>query len=157
KMIRRFFPKHWSFTARQSLLNLFRPNNQTVVLVVAIGLGTFLISTLYFTKDILLSKTEMGQSAERANIIVLDVQPNQQEDIAKSITEKGLPVLNNIPLVTMRMHSINGRLVNAIRQDSTRHIRRWLLNHEFRTTYRDTLMPSESIEKGEWVPELKPN
>lgn len=157
KMIRRFFPKHWSFTARQSLLNLFRPNNQTVVLVVAIGLGTFLISTLYFTKDILLSKTEMGQSAERANIIVLDVQPNQQEDIAKSITEIGLPVLNNIPLVTMRMHSINGRLVNAIRQDSTRHIRRWLLNHEFRTTYRDTLMPSESIEKGEWVPELKPN
>ncbi|MEO8934923.1 MAG: FtsX-like permease family protein, partial [Xanthomarina sp.] len=36
KTIKRFFPKHWSFTARQSLLNLFRPNNQTAVLIIAI-------------------------------------------------------------------------------------------------------------------------
>ena len=61
KTIKRFFPKHWNFTARQGLLNLFRPNNQTVVLVVAIGLGTFLISTLYFTKDILSQLDEVAQ------------------------------------------------------------------------------------------------
>jgi len=157
RVIKRFFPKHWSFTARQSLLNLFRPNNQTVVLVVAIGLGTFLISTLYFTKDILLSKTEVGSTTQNANIIILDVQPEQRQDVAKSITAKGLPVVNNIPLVTMRMHSIKGRLVNSIRQDSTRLIRNWVLNHEFRTTYRDSLVASEELIKGEWTPRLKAN
>ena len=157
RVIKRFFPKHWSFTARQSLLNLFRPNNQTVVLVVAIGLGTFLISTLYFTKDILLSKTEVGSTTQNANIIILDVQPEQRQDVAKSITAKGLPVVNNIPLVTMRMHSIKGRLVNSIRQDSTRQISNWVLNHEFRTTYRDTLVASEELIKGEWMPLLKAN
>jgi len=155
KMIKRFFPKHWSFTARQSLLNLFRPNNQTVVLVVAIGLGTFLISTLYFTKDILLAKTEVGRSADNANIIVLDIQPDQRDLVAESLTNRGLPVLNNIPLVTMRMHSINGTLVNEIRQDSTSQVRGWLLNHEFRTTYRDKLIPSEELLEGTWTPELK--
>ncbi|MBQ0769215.1 MAG: FtsX-like permease family protein, partial [Bizionia sp.] len=157
KTIKRFFPKHWSFTARQSLLNLFRPNNQTVVLVVAIGLGTFLISTLYFTKDILLTKTEVGQATEKANIIILDVQPEQRIEVAKSITNNGLPVLNNIPLVTMRMHSINGRLVNDIRLDSTHQIRNWVLNHEFRTTYRDTLEASEELLEGIWTPELNAN
>ncbi|MFD2550883.1 ABC transporter permease [Bizionia sediminis] len=150
-LIKRFFPKHWHFTARQSLLNLFRPNNQTVVLVVAIGLGTFLISTLYFTKDILLVKTDVTQSSANANIIILDVQPDQREAVQQSIAEKGLPVLNNIALVTMRMHSLKNKLVNTIRQDSTRQVRRWILNHEFRTTYRDTLSDTERIVKGNWI------
>ncbi|MGB3605762.1 ABC transporter permease, partial [Psychroserpens sp.] len=101
KGIRRFFPKQWGFTARQSLLNLFWPNNQTVVLVVAIGLGTFLISTLYFTKDILLAKTDVDQTTKNANIIILDVQSDQSEAMAKQIMTNDLPVLDNIPLVTM--------------------------------------------------------
>jgi|TARA_R100000479_G_scaffold34767_1_gene15152 putative ABC transport system permease protein len=153
KMVKRFFPKRWSFTARQSLLNLFRPNNQTVVLVVAIGLGTFLISTLYFTKDILLAKTEIEKTSETANMIILDIQSKQRDSVAERITNKGLPVLNTIPLVTMRMHSINGRSVNEIRQDSTRQIRGWILNHEFRTTYREALTPSEALLEGTWYPQ----
>ncbi len=155
KVIRKFFPKRFGFTSRQSLLNLFRPNNQTVVLVVAIGLGTFLISTLYFTKDILLAKTEVGQSNTNANMIILDVQSEQRATIEQTIKAKGLPVLDNIPLVTMRIHSLKGKLVNELRQDSTRQVRGWLLNHEFRTTYRNTLIDSEEVIEGSWIPELK--
>ena len=155
KFIKAYFPKSFGYTTRQSLLNLFRPNNQTVVLVVAIGLGTFLISTLYFTKDILLSKTEVGQTTENANMIILDVQSEQREAVEKSLKSNKLPVLTAIPLVTMRMHKIKDQLVNDIRQDSTREIRGWILNHEFRTTYRDTLMDSEEIIAGEWIPSQK--
>ena len=155
KGIRKFFPKRWSFTARQSLLNLFRPNNQTVVLVVAIGLGTFLISTLYFTKDILLSKTEVGQTAENANMIILDVQSAQRDAVGERIEANDLTVLDNIPLVTMRMHRIKDQLVNDLRQDTTRQVRGWILNHEFRTTYRDALIASEELIEGKWTPELK--
>lgn len=157
KAVRLYFPKSWSYTTRQGLLNLYRPNNQTVVLVLAIGLGTFLISNLYFTKDILLSKTSVGQTAENANLIILDVQSNQRDALADYITKSQMPVLSNIPLVTMRMHSIKGELVNNLRQDTTRQVRRWILNHEFRTTYRDTLTPSEELVEGEWIPEAKAN
>jgi putative ABC transport system permease protein len=121
--IRKFFPKRLGFTSRQSLLNLFRPNNQTVVLVVAIGLGTFLISTLYFTKDILLAKTEVGQTSANANMIILDVQTEQRDAIEQTIKTKDLPVIDDIPLVTMRIHSLKGKLVNELRQDSTRQVR----------------------------------
>ena len=155
KLVRRFFPKKWDYTSRQGLLNLFRPNNQTVVLVLAIGLGTFLISTLYFTKDILLSKTEVGETTTNANIIILDVQSDQRDAVADYITQSELPIISNTPLVTMRMHRIKGRLVNDIRQDTTRQMRRWILNHEFRTTYRDSLTPSEEIVAGEWVSNTK--
>ena len=154
KGIRRYFPKSWGFTARQSLLNLFRPNNQTVVLIVAIGLGTSLISTLYFTKDILLAKTDVGQNSENANIIILDVQSEQSEAVELSITSKNLPIIDNIPIVTMRMHKIKGQLVNDLRQDSTKLSHSWVINHEFRSTYRNALIDSENVIEGEWTPQL---
>ncbi|MBT8267782.1 MAG: ABC transporter permease [Bacteroidia bacterium] len=150
KLIRRFFPSSWGFTSRQSLLNLFRPNNQTMVLILAIGLGTFLISTLYFTKDILLAKTEVSGTGESANVIMLDVQPEQKEAVAQTILQQDLKVVDQLSLVTMKVHSINGQLANDIRKDTTSTIDRWVLNHEFRTTYRDSLIASEEIIEGEW-------
>jgi len=156
KAIKKYFPVAWGFTARQSLLNLFRPNNQTMVLILAIGLGTFLISTLYFTKDILLAKTALADSTENANIILLDVQPKQREAVANNITQNGLTVLDNISLITMRMHSIKGKLANDIRKDSTSKINEWVLNHEFRTTYRDTLIASEELTEGTWIKAITP-
>lgn len=154
RMIKVWFPKSLGYTTRQSLLNLFRPNNQTLVLIVAIGLGTFLISTLYFTKDILLSKTEVGNTAQSANIILLDVQPEQGVAISKTISDNNLEVIDHIPLVTMRIHSVKGLVANAAEQDSTVHIRRWVYNHEFRTTYRDSLIASEDILEGEWTSQV---
>ena len=124
KGVKKYFPVSWGFTARQSLLNLFRPNNQTMVLILAIGVGTFLISTLYFSKDILLAKTSVKANENTPNLILLDVQSDQQEAAAQSITEKGLPLLNNIPIVTMRMQKIKGRSVNDIRLDTTSTINR---------------------------------
>lgn len=153
--IKKYFPTSWGFTARQSLLNLFRPNNQTLVLLLAIGIGSFLISTLYFAKDILVAKTSLETSLKTPNLILMDVQTNQTIDAARSITEHGLPVIDNFPIVTMRIQSIKGRSVNDIRQDTVRTVNRWILNHEFRTTYRDSLAESESLASGVWNPEFK--
>ena len=153
--IRKFFPTTWGFTARQSLLNLYRPNNQTLVLLLAIGVGTFLISTLYFTRDILLEKTSLEASAKTPNLILMDVQTDQTEAAANSIRNKGLPLIDNFPIVTMRVQSIKGRSVNDIREDTTSTVNRWVLNHEFRTTYRDSLVASETLASGEWNPDFE--
>ncbi|WP_291965690.1 ABC transporter permease [Maribacter sp.] len=157
RLIKRYFPKSWSFAARQSLLNLYRPNNQTVVLILAIGIGTFLISTLYFTKDFLLAKTSFEASAESPNLILFDVQTDQRDAVANTITPKGLPVIDNIPIVTMRIERIKNRNVNDIRLDTTTRVNKWILNHEFRTTYRDSMISSEKLFEGEWMPTVDPN
>ncbi|MCK0188994.1 FtsX-like permease family protein [Arenibacter sp. F20364] len=154
KTIKKYFPTSWTFTARHSLLNLFRPQNQTLTLVLAIGIGTFLISTLYFTKDFLLAKSTMGTDANSPNIILLDIQTEQKEAVAQTIMEGGHPVLTDIPIITMRVNSIQGESVNAIRKDTASTINSWILNHEFRVTYRDSLISSEKLESGEWVPRV---
>ncbi|UMB55490.1 ABC transporter permease [Lutibacter sp. A64] len=151
QLIKKYFPSNWGFTERQSLLNLFRPNNQTMVLILAIGLGTFLISTLYFTKDILLAKTSIENNAESANIILMDVQTEQKEAVVNTVVPKGLEIIDNIPIVTMRMHKIKDKLVNDIRKDTTLRMNRWILNHEFRVTYRDSLLDSEELIAGTWT------
>ncbi|QCX02362.1 FtsX-like permease family protein [Aggregatimonas sangjinii] len=157
RAVKKFFPTSWGFLARQSLMNLFRPNNQTMVLLLAIGVGSFLISTLYFTKDILLEKATLEGSERSPNIIMLDVQTDQKEAVVQDILTKGLPLIDNIPIITMRMHSIKGRLVNDIRADTLSRINQWILNHEFRTTYRDSLIPSEVLTEGEFTPTASSN
>ncbi|GAA4326751.1 ABC transporter permease [Pontixanthobacter gangjinensis] len=151
KAIKKYFPNSWGFIPRQSLLNLFRPQNQTLILVLAIGIGTFLISTLYFTKDLLLAQASLDEQAKSPNMILLDVQTDQQLAVAETIKEQELPVLENIPIVSMRVESLKGRPVSEIREDSTSQVNGWILQHEFRTTYRDSLISSEVLEEGEWT------
>jgi len=146
-LIQKFFPSSWGFISRQSLLNLFRPQNQTMTLILAIGVGTFLISTLYFTKDMLLAKLSFQSGENTPNIILMDVQNDQKDEVAKTLGN----VIDNIPIVTMRVHSIKGKTVNEIRKDTTSKINDWMLNHEFRVTYRDSLIASESLASGDWV------
>jgi putative ABC transport system permease protein len=154
KAIKKYFPSSWGFPARQSLLNLFRPQNQTLTLVLAIGVGTFLISTLYFTKDVLLAQASLETNSNSPNMILLDVQTEQKGAITKTITANNLPVLDDIPIVTMRVQSIAGIPVNAIRKDTASSVNGWILDHEFRVTYRDSLIASEILEQGTWIAEV---
>ncbi len=150
KLIQRFFPVSWGFVPRQSLRNLFRPQNQTLTLVLTIGVGTFLISTLYFTKDMLLEQAAIEGKEDSPNMILLDVQTAQEEAVASVIKEQGFRVINNIPIITMRVQSLKGVPVNQLRKDTASGINNWILNHEFRVTYRDSLIASESLKEGTW-------
>ncbi|WP_224488076.1 ABC transporter permease [Robertkochia flava] len=151
KGIKRYFPKHWNFEARQSLLNLFRPQNQTLILILAIGVGSFLISTLYFTKDMLLAQATLEDQQNNPNIVLLDVQSDQRQGVTKTIEGNEMNVISDIPIVTMRIASIKGRPVNEIRRDTVNEVNRWILSHEFRTTYRDHMVDSEELISGAFV------
>ncbi|WP_232731971.1 ABC transporter permease [Confluentibacter lentus] len=157
KTIKKFFPHSWGFVARTSMLNLYRPKNQTLVLVMTIGVGTFLISTLYFSKNLLLAQASIERKANSANMILLDIQNEQIEQVASIITDNSYPLIDNIPIVTMRIHSIDGKTVNEIREDTTSTIRRWVLSHEFRVTYRNSLTASETLQSGTFTPEVTTN
>ena len=150
KLIKKYFPASWGFTKRQSLLNLFRPNNQTMVLVLAIGLGTFLISTLYFTKDILLAKTSLENKKTDANIILMDVQNTQEKAVLNNFKKNDVTVIDNIPIITMRIERIRGKTANEIRKDTTISMRKWMLNREFRVSYRNQLAETEELLEGEF-------
>jgi putative ABC transport system permease protein len=148
---KRFFPKSWPYIWRQGLANLYRPNNQTLVLLLAVGLGTFLITTLYLSHSSLLQKVVFVGGGDRPNLILFDVQPDQKEEVVDLVSSFQLPILQEAPMVTMRIQSLKGRTVEEILSDTTRTSSRGLLNWEYRTTFRSNLYESEQITAGNWV------
>lgn len=145
--VRRFFPTSWSYVWRQSLANLYRPNNQTLILVTSIGLGAFLIATLYLTQGLLLGRVELSGSGNQPNMVLFDIQNEQLSGVRSLVTGQKLPIVQEVPVVTMRLTDINGR-TGTTRRDTANKIPNWAFTREYRVTYRDSLISSEKQVTG---------
>ncbi len=148
--VRKFFPTQWSFVWRQSIANLYRPNNQTLTLIVSIGLGTTFISILFFTQDLLLQRLDITSGNDQPNMLVYNIQSKDKDDVASLVKDFDLPVLQNIPIVTMRLESIDDLSKAERMKDTTSDISRWVFRREYRVSYRDTLNENEEVIEGTW-------
>lgn len=148
--VRRFLPISMRYTLRQALANLYRPNNQTISLIATIGLGTAMISTLFFLQNLLLEEVRFADKDDQPNLLMFDIQTAQLEDVKQKVLDRDLPILQEVPIVTMQINEINGvdKLENADLPDEER-MGRWLYNREFRVTYRDSLADTETLAAGE--------
>lgn len=118
--VRKFFPRNWTFELRQGISNLYRPNNQTLILIVTIGLGSALISTLFLVQNLLLKQVEYTGSGDVPNMIVFDIQPKQKEGVAVLTKAHDLPVRQLVPIVTIRVDNIDGITQEMHVRDSAR-------------------------------------
>ncbi|MEH0153949.1 FtsX-like permease family protein [Limibacter armeniacum] len=148
--VRKYFPTSWSYLWRQSLANLFRPNNQTLVLIVTVGLGTMLIVTLFAVQGMLLNRVELSTSGKQPNMILFDIQDSQHQKVREMMAINQLPVIQDVPMVTLRLEKVNGMTKADVREDSTIHVRSRTFNREYRVTYRKELEESEKTVAGEW-------
>ena len=150
-LVRRFFPHNWSFALRQGLANLYRPNNRTLLLTVSLGLGTFLLLNLYLSREVLLAQFRSVDANDQPNIFLFDIQPDQTGGVADIVRSSGLPVIQEAPIVTMRLIEIKGRKTSDIIADPKRKIPEWQLQREYRCTYREQLSNTEKVTAGEWI------
>lgn len=156
-LARRYFPSSWSYLWRQGFANLFRPNNQTLILVVSIGLGTAFICTLFFVQDILISRVTRSSSKNQPNMVLFDIQSNQKQAVSDLTKSLNLPVLQEVPIVNMRMTEIKGRNATSYKKDSVAWEAIRGLEREYRVTYRDSLSDSEEIIEGKWIGKAEPD
>ena len=146
--VRKYFPRHWNFVLRQGLSNLFRPNNQTQTLLVSIGLGTAILTTLFIIQGLLLNNVAQMDAGNQPNMILYGIERSQKEGLAE-ITEKfEMPVIQQVPIVTMTVLEWKGRSKKEWFADSTSRASRWAANRESRVTFRDSLDASETVIRG---------
>jgi len=150
RVLRKIVPRTWPFAWRQGLANLHRPNNQTVAVMLAIGLGTFLLATLYNARAMLLHQVEERGVKGDANLVLFDVQSDQRKELAALFQSFGIPRFEAVPIVTTRLTAIKGRSVEEIRADKMQVIPAWVMRREYRSTYRDRLWESEKLISGKW-------
>lgn len=148
-LVRKFFPNKAGFILRHSLSSLFRPNNQTRVLLVTIGLGAFIISTLNIIEQSMLGQVEFTGQENQSNTILFDIQPAQRDGVVKLMKDNKLKINQVVPIVTCRISELKGKRVDQIQNDTTDKIPNWALTREYRVTYRDSLHHSEELVKGD--------
>ncbi|EHQ29365.1 ABC transporter permease [Mucilaginibacter paludis] len=157
-LVKRFFPFSWSYLWRQGFSNLYRPNNQSVILIISIGLGTAFICTLFFIQGILIDRVTLSSSGKQPNLILFDIQSTQKQAVAALTKSQGLPVTSQVPIVTMTLMEVNGKTALQLKKDSGKNaIPHQVLTREYRVTYRDTLTETEKITEGKWIGESSPN
>jgi putative ABC transport system permease protein len=147
-LLRKFFPTGWAYVWRQGLANLYRPHNQTLILITAIGLGTALLTTLYFIQGLLIDQVTFAGSGNMPNMVMFDIQSDQKEELKDLTAEFELPVMQEVPIVTMRLRDVNGITRSMQKEYYPEKMSEWIFNHEFRVTYRDSLIDSETLIEG---------
>ncbi|MEN9838865.1 MAG: hypothetical protein RL177_344 [Bacteroidota bacterium] len=152
RVFKRFFPRNSGFIVRQGIANLYRPNNQTTVMIMTLGFGTFLIATLFLSRDVLLNQINVTDARNQPNLVFYDIQTDQADPLRSVISDFGLTPLQDVPIVTMRMSAINNETLEELRANEKRRIPSWMYEREMRSTYRDTLTSTETISQGKWIP-----
>jgi putative ABC transport system permease protein len=147
----------WPYVIRQGVANVYRPANQTRAVMLSLGFGAFLVTTLYLVQNSIVSDLAINAASSGANLLMFDVQENQAMPIDSIIRARGFRVTQQSPVVPMRIASINGRTTESISGDSSKHRRAgWAVKREYRSTYRDSITAGETMTSGKWFTSRPP-
>jgi len=147
-LVRRSVPKNAGFIIKQGLSNLFRPENQTKTIIITVGMGTVVLTTLLILQGILLNNVSLMDEGKQPNMILYGIETQQMEELKKVTRQYDLPILQEVPIVTMKIDGWKGKTKAQWMADSTNTARRWAANREARVTYRDTISDDEKLISG---------
>jgi putative ABC transport system permease protein len=148
---KRFFPHGMSYPVRQGVSNLFRPRNQTVSVMLALGFGAFVIGTVGLVETSLTQAFSLEASAGEWNLLLFDVQSDQRETVEDFLDSRVDGPLEVTPLVPSQLSAINGIPVETfLERPRAERPRSWALRRQYRHTYRAEVTDSEVLVAGAW-------
>ena len=149
--VRKFVPSNWSFVFRQGLSNLYRPNNQTRTLIVSIGLGTAILTILFIIQGLILSNVNSMDAGGQPNMVLYGIETDQVNQVAEITKANDMPVIQQVPIVTMKLAGWKGKTKDEWMRDTTRRAERWVIHREARVSYRDSLVSDEDLIAGDFT------
>jgi putative ABC transport system permease protein len=146
-----------SFALRQAVLHIARPGNQTRVILLAVGLGTFFILGVRSLQLNLLRDFSVQVGEDAPDMFLMDIQREQREGVTALIDERNgaAPAPKLIPVLRARITAVRGRDVNLENYEQVRG--QGGLSREYTITYRSHLEANEEVTDGEfWDPSPVP-
>lgn len=141
----------WPYVVRQGVANLYRPGNQTRSVVLSLGFGAFLVSTLYLVQSNLLATFRQAEMDSRGNLVFFDIQDDQMPGIDSVVTAQQREYAARVPIITMRVAALNGVPVAQLLADTTTREQPWSLRREYRSTFRSEISGTEKVLTGTWL------
>jgi putative ABC transport system permease protein len=156
-LTRKIMTPAWPYVLRQGISNLYRPNNRTLLVLLSVGLASFLVLTLLNVENLILKELAQSDMAHEPNAILFDIQVDQVEGLKKLMSANGFPIMDEAPIVTMRLGSLKGAAVEDLLKDKKETIPNWALTREYRCTFQSALRGSEKLLEGKWVSSVQPD
>ena len=100
-----------SFALRQAVLHVARPGNQTRVILLAVGLGSFFILGVRSLQANLLRDFAVQIGPTAPDMFLIDIQPDQREALGAFLDAQNgdAPPPNTIPVLRARVVGVKGR------------------------------------------------
>jgi putative ABC transport system permease protein len=139
-----------SFALRQAVLHVARPGNQTRVILLAVGLGTFFILGVRGLQENLLRDFAIQVGEDAPDMFLIDIQADQRDALAGFLDQQngGAPPPRLIPVLRARVVGVQGREINLESYEEVRG--RGSLSREYTVTYRPHLEANEQVIEGRW-------
>ena len=130
-----------SFSIRQAVNSLYRPGNQTRIILLAVGLGAFVVLTVQTMQTNLVREFDFSRNQRLPSLIFVDIQKSQIDEVAQMIENRTGEKPEEVPTVRARIAFVNGEPIDyqqrEIRQQQGQ------IGREFAVTYRDKLEENE--------------
>ena len=77
-----------SFSVAQAINSLYRPGNQTRIILLAVGLGAFVVLAVQSLQSNLIREFDFTRNQTLPSLFMIDIQKSQVEELAKILEEK---------------------------------------------------------------------
>ena len=134
------------FPLRHAVGSLARPGNQTRVILLAVGLGSFFVIGVRALQSNLLKEFSVTLQQGGADMFLVDIQQDQLDGVRRFVQARTGAEPRLIPVLRARVTAVHGREVNLETVADVR--RRGGIGREFVITYRDHLEPNETLKAG---------
>jgi putative ABC transport system permease protein len=133
---------------RYGLANIARRGRDSIVQIVAFGLGLMVLLLLALVRDDLLEDWRASLPADAPNYFMINIRPDEGEAIEAFFRDRGLPPTELVPLVRARLTAINDVPVSEIRFEGDRA--QGFVEREANLTWARTLRDDNRLVSGTW-------
>ena len=133
------------FVVRHAVLNLARPGNQTRVILLAVGLGSFFIIGIQAVQANLLSAFALEIREDTPDMFLIDIQQDQADGVRAMIADQTGVDASLLPVIRARVTGVAGVRTTL---DGPRALRRRGVGREYTVTYRGYLEENERVVAG---------
>src|SRR5690606_2650623 len=133
---------------RYGAANLARRRGESIVQIVALGLGLSALLLLTIIRGDLIDDWRDRLPQDAPNYFFVNIPPDEREEFGTLLSAQGGEMTRMLPMIRGRMVAINGEPVSEKRFLSPRG--EGLANREQNLTWSAQIGPDNTITEGEW-------
>lgn len=136
------------FAVSQAINSLYRPGNQTRIILLAVGLGAFVVLTVQSIQANLIREFDFSRNQRLPSLFFVDIQKSQIGPLTELIAARANEQPETTPTVRARIAYVNGKPIDFQQREVRQQ--QGQIGREFAVTYRPDLDENESVVAGTW-------